>query len=476
MTNNPRWSIGELGRLAISIVIDQDPIFAYTAWHQAHSIVKHVKLQPSDIHIQFTSEVPSEVVDIFRDAGFTLHRLARFGDGRYCNKLAQWENLRSVETDHVVFLDADMICIDDFSTFLPPAAIAAKVVDLDNPPLDLLDELFRRAGFRDRPPVIDAEATDAKTYRGNCNGGFYSVPVRFAESLFGAWRHYAQVLLDDIEPLRHAGKENHVDQISFCMAIHHTGMPFEQLPSNVNYYLHFAGPHPLRDVSRPLAQLHYHNASLNVLGLLEPACTAVPDEEQAIVHANDEIRSHFQSRLFWDFRYKHFPERGSGIGSRGENLSYKRDLLKAHGAEEVASVLDVGCGDLQVVGELDLKNYVGVDRSSESLALAIAARPDWTFLMAPAADAKPAELVLCFEVAIHQETAQSYHDLINYLISRALKTLIVSGYDEATDEITANHMTFFYESLHKSLDATGHFKSIRQIGHHSSVVVYRCDV
>jgi hypothetical protein len=476
MNSNISHARGELGRLAVSLVVDSDPIFAYTAWHLAHSIISNVGLSWADVHVQFTPEVSSQTVDIFRRLGCTTHQLNRFGDGRYCNKLGQWENLREVTADHFVFLDADMICVGDFSAFLTPAAVAGKVVDLDNPQLPLLDTLFQRAGFHDRPPIVEVEARDAKTYQGNFNGGFYSVPARFAETLFESWRRHAQLLLADIEPLRSAGKESHVDQISFCMALHETGLPFEGLPSNVNYYLHFEGPHALRDTNQPLALLHYHNSSINVLGLLEPAGAVEVEEREAVRKANEQIHDQFESRLFWDMRYRHFPERGSGIGSRGENLAYKRELLRAEGAEKASSVLDVGCGDLEVVGELDLQNYVGIDHSSESLALAAAARPDWKFYKSPALEAAPAELVLCFEVAIHQESAADYHDLIEFLASRTSQTLIVSGFDEPTDQIAANHMLFFYEPLHKSLKDTGRFSSINKIGAHTSVVVYRCDV
>lgn len=465
-----------LGRLAVSFIIDSDPIFAYTGWHLAHSLVDHLRMPWFDVHVQFTPEVPSRTVEEFEKLGCSTHRLARFGDGRYCNKLEQWENLRGVPADHFIFLDTDMICIDDFSACLTLSAISAKVVDHDNPHLPLLKQLFDRAGFVDQPPVVPVEARDAYTFQGNCNGGFYSVPRYFADALFNSWRRFALSLLDDIEPLRSAGKENHVDQISFCMALHETRFPFASLASNANYFLHFSGPHSLRDPSRPLALLHYHNKSVNVVGLLEPRGAVQADEVEAVRTANEQIRANFNTRLFWDMRYRHFPDRGSGVGSRGSNLDYKRALLRAEGAETASSVLDVGCGDLEVVHALDLHNYVGIDRSTVSLKRAAELRPDWTFVEAPAADVNPAELVLCFEVAIHQETTSEYRDLIDFLIKKTRGTLIVTGYDDPTEKIHSNHMLFFHEPLYQSIIDTGRFSSVRKIGAHSNLVVYRCDV
>jgi hypothetical protein len=459
-----------------SFVVDHDPVFAYTGWNLAHSLVHRARFRWPDVHVQFTPEVEDSTVDAFSRLGCTVHRLKRLGDGKYCNKIGQWENLRAVEADHFVLLDTDMICVADFAPFVRADVVGGKVVDLANPGLETLDRLFELVGFGDRPETVRVDASAAVTYRANCNGGFYSIPRAFADSLFASWRSYAELLLADLALLREVGKEAHVDQIAFCMAIHKTGVPFEHLPSNLNYYLHFAGEHGWRDTKQPLAMLHFHNSSLNVVGLLEPA-GAVEDEERAAVdEANALIERNFNTRLFWDLRYARFPERGSGVGSRGQNLSYKRELLRSEGAEDAQSVLDVGCGDLEVVRSLQLHNYVGIDRSESSLAKAAAARPEWTFRRAPAADVSPAELVLCFEVAIHQETAKDYRDLISFVSEKAQRTLIISGYDTATDEISSNHMVFFYEPLARSLEATGKFRNIEKIGQHSTVVIYRCDV
>lgn len=459
-----------------SFIVDCDPVFAYTAWNLAHSLVRRGQFAWSHIHVQFLPEVDQRTVEIFRRLGCVTHRLNRFGDGKYCNKIGQWENLREVETDHFVFLDTDMICVSDLSSFILGDAVGGKVVDLANPGLEVLDVLFDCAGFESRPELVGVDACEGATYRANCNGGFYSVPKRFAEPLFDSWRNYAESLLSHLDPLREVRKEAHVDQIAFCMAVHRTGVPFEHVPSNANYYVHFAGEHAWRDADRPIAILHFHNTGLNPVGLLEAPGAIQPHELAAVEDANRLIDSFFNTELFWEMRYDRFPALGSGVGSRGSNLSYKRELLRAQGVEQAQSVLDVGCGDLEVVRSLDIQNYVGIDRSEASLAKAAAARPDWTFVRAPSTDVRPAEMVLCFEVAIHQETAGDYQDLIRFVAEKTQRTLIISGYDDSNDEIAANHMLFFYQPLRRSLEEVGKFSSIRQIGQHTTVVIYRCDV
>ena len=463
-------------RLAVSFVIDGDPVFAYTGWNLAHSLKTHLAIEWRDIHVQFISDVACETVDAFQALGCSTHELSRFGDGKYCNKLAQWDNLRAVEADVFLFLDTDMICVANFAELIPSAAIGGKVVDLDNPRLPTLDTIFAQAGFSDRPPIIRAEARDAPTYRANCNGGFYSVPRQFADTLFDSWRRHALELLGNNGPLASAGKESHVDQVAFCMAVHETALPFENLPSNLNYFLHFQGEHTLLNAGLPLCLLHYHNASIDVLGLLAPAGAQNGREQAAVEEANRQIRNSFNTRFFWDLRYKRFPERGSGVGSRGYNLQYKREILRAVGAESAGSVLDIGCGDLEVVHALDLHNYTGIDQSAQSLALAASRRPDWRFLHASDPNIPSAELVLCFEVAIHQRSLSDYRRLIQLLADRTARTLIVSGYDEPPPNMDGNHMLFFHETLRESLRATGKFASVLPIGAHSTVTIYRCDV
>jgi hypothetical protein len=463
-------------RFAFSFIVDQAPIFAYEAWHLAHSLALHCRVPMSDIHVHFTSDTTVDTIEVFRQLGCGVHHLKRFGDGRYCNKIAQWDNMRDVVADHFVFLDTDTICIANLLEQLPIGVVSGKVVDMDNPPLGALDEVFLRAGFATRPPITFVDAKDATTYLGNCNGGMYSLPVQHAEPLFESWKRHALRLLHDIEPLRETGKEGHVDQVAFCLALHETNIPFNHASSNTNYYLHFDGTHRYFLDSCPIALLHYHNNTIDVVGKLRGPFALKPYEALALAAANTQIETHFNNNLFWDFRYAHFLERGSGVGSRGENLEYKRSLLRAQGIERAQSVLDVGCGDLEVIRALHIDGYVGVDTSTESIAIASRTRPDWTFLEAPAADAPRSEFVLCLEVAIHQETREAYLDLIEYLAEKTNKTLIVSGYDEALDHIAGNHMLFFHEPLFETLANTRRFSSVRRIGAHSDVVVYRCDV
>lgn len=469
-------AVAAASRTVFSFIVDDDPVFVYEGWHLARSLIQHCGGEPAAIVVQCTPDVAEDRRALFAELGCHVRQIDRFGDGRYCNKLNQLENLHSFDFDRAVLLDTDTIAVSDLAPFLSDATIRAKIVDEPNPPLAVLQEVAARSGMASLPPVICCESGRGDTYVGNCNGGFYSVPRPCADTLSKAWRHWALWLLDRIEPMKRSGHAQHVDQVSFWLAIWHLGLPFELAPSNVNYFAHIPGEHRYFDSGRPLALLHYHTTQLDVLGRIVAAPDDNPAAADAVARANEQIARGFDNRVFWNWRYRHFPERGSGVGSRGDNIEYKRRLLMEQGVEAARSVLDVGCGDLEVVKTLDITGYVGVDQSANAIEIAKRARPDWQFRLASEPDLPPAELVLCFEVLIHQQRKESYDALIAMLAAKAVRSLIVSGYDVDRPEIRRNAMLAFHEPLAESLTRTGRFRSVREIGRHTDVVIYRCDV
>jgi 2-polyprenyl-3-methyl-5-hydroxy-6-metoxy-1,4-benzoquinol methylase len=251
------------------------------------------------------------------------------------------------------------------------------------------------------------------------------------------------------------------------------------LPANANYFLHFKAPHTCFDPAEPIRMVHYHDSALSVLGLLQTTWKLNPGEKTAVDKANALIGRHFNNLLFWNLRYERFAERGSGVGSRGENAEMKRELLRKNGIEQAASVLDIGCGDLEVLKLLDLKNYLGLDQSKVAIETASRARPDWKFLLFKDGDdpgqIPPCQFVLCLEVLIHQKDAGGYYRAVKLAAGKCEGTLIISGYDTIDPAREANHMLAFHEPLSASLAATGRFRTIEIIGRHTDVTVFRCD-
>lgn len=333
------------GKTLFSFVVDRHPKFASMGYHLALSLRQHSCDDTADIHVQFTESVPDEARRIFEELGCTTHQIKPFGDGRYCNKLAQLGNLKDLDFSIVVLLDTDMIALDDLRPHLSNSELTAKVVDGPNPPLSVLRQVARLAGMREEPHLIEVDASsemafdassnggkrvaheplDSQTGRaprrgiipllrkpllalrelvgstrrhaeqdltfvGNCNGGMYGIPKHLVEQVDTAWRHWALWLLQNIEPLKRARKQTHVDQVAMWLAIHIAQIPFRHAPSNANYYLHFAGRHRWFDERAGIALIHYHDSAVDsATGRLKAPQGATAMEQAAISAANAQI-------------------------------------------------------------------------------------------------------------------------------------------------------------------------------------------
>ena len=457
-------------KISYSFVVDAHPKFAYQGWLLARSLRAFCDAAPSEINVQLTPEVPVDVRRVFAGEGYAVHQIARFGDGRWCNKLSQLPNLAEQDCDYVVLLDTDTIAVSDLRVFFDGQFVHAKVVDFPNPSLAALREIFAAAGL-DPPDLMKADASDHETCIGNSNGGLYAVPRPLLGVFSQEWRRWASWLLDNPETLKREGKSMHADQVAAALALRSARIPFKAAPSNVNYFVHMAGKHRYLARSKPIALLHYHDASMNVVGLIEPPVRLDAQATAAVKAANDFISSEFQNALFWNFRYAAFPKRGSGLGSRGPNIDLKRRLLRREGIQRSRSILDVGCGDLEVLHDLKLRGYLGIDVSIQAINIAKSKRPDLRFELIADQTFEPRDFVLCLEVLIHQTSFDAYRALIDFLAAQTKRRLIVSGYNRKVP----HHMCYFFEPLVDSLVKTGAFSAVRKIGEHTDVAVYRCD-
>lgn len=112
---------------------------------------------------------------------------------------------------------------------------------------------------------------------------------------------------------------------------------------------------------------------------------------------------------------------GSGIGSRGEMLGLKRGLLsRAIPEDGDLSILDCGCGDLEIVKDFPWKAYTGIDVSIEALRIALG--------------------------------------------------LLVSAYDRDPD--IASHITYFHEPLGSTLAARDDVDFVLRLGEYRDTAVY----
>jgi SAM-dependent methyltransferase len=171
----------------------------------------------------------------------------------------------------------------------------------------------------------------------------------------------------------------------------------------------------------------------------------------------------FNNREFWDHRYLTNFDLGSGIGSRGKNLSHKRRiLLDFLQRNEFNSILDIGCGDCQTVADINFlrKQYRGIDISVIAIEHNRRRFPERTFscvdvLQAEHLDDLKSDITVCFEVLIHQHKLDDYHRFVRNLLYLTARSGILSGYILDPRTVTASEIIAWHEPVTETLQWAG---------------------
>lgn len=109
------------------------------------------------------------------------------------------------------------------------------------------------------------------------------------------------------------------------------------------------------------------------------------------------------SEAYWRARYE--DGRDSGRGSRGELAAFKAEFLNGFVAEhQIASVIELGCGDGQQLELARYPSYIGLDVSSEAVRLCrdrFRGDPTKEFGLVTEYDGEGADLALSLDVVYH---------------------------------------------------------------------------
>jgi len=462
------------GSIAYSCVLDRDPIFAAQCYIWLNSLLEIQSAPPQNIFIHHTGIANADFAAWLQSRGVNMVEINPY-DPRspHCNKLQQLKTFVGKKFDHVVLMDCDTAWIGDAA--LPICeTVGGKIVDFARPPESVMATIFAEAelGEPDWVPVsIPTGPGEQRTDRNNFNGGVYVLAGSFIPKLDIAWRRWADWCLDHRELF--GPYSVHVDQVSFALALRALGISGVSLPIEWNYPIHVTSAH-LPDVTPQI--LHFHHqigAHFKIKGV------GVPKPDQTIERLNQRIEGflehHFVNSLFWDLRYKVDPKLGSGVGSRGDHLIDKRKWLGyALGTFEQKQVVDVGCGDLEVMRAQPFKNYTGLDVSKEALGIASAKRPDWKFAQVTAQETSivQGDAVVCLDVLIHQKQAGEFNALVGELVNATRERLVVSGFNapHATSEICS-----FHQPIVTVLKDTGLFSEISVIGQYRNLSLVVAD-
>lgn len=349
-----------------SCVVDNKPIFHWQCHIFVSSLLYNCGVNPQDIFIHAINPSPL-LLQYLGDLGVNIIHTEKCGDQKYCNKLAQFNTRTLLDAKYIFLCDTDLAFADSIDELCGSGAITAKKVDMSNPPLEDLDRIFEHYNCR-KPPHIDTY--NGLSYSTNCNGGLYGIPGEYFLQLGKTWKKYAKSLLNNNITLEILGdKRIHIDQISFSLAMSELNLNFEQLDVTYNTPTHLVSYKDRISIDiqgREPKVLHYHG-ELDHCGKLKYYGHELIDK--SILKVNTMLDNTFNNKLFWDLRYTMYPALGSGVGSRGEVKKMKTRILKIAGIESATSVLDVGCGDGEVIKGLRLKKYTGIDISEEALRL-----------------------------------------------------------------------------------------------------------
>jgi SAM-dependent methyltransferase len=133
----------------------------------------------------------------------------------------------------------------------------------------------------------------------------------------------------------------------------------------------------------------------------------------------------FSSQAYWEARYRQGGT--SGSGSYGRLARYKAGVINAFIAENaVASVLDLGCGDGNLLSLLEVPDYVGADISPAALARCRTRHPRHRFVPFDALDAEPAaDLAMCIDVIFHLVEDAVFARTLHALFSHATRFVLI---------------------------------------------------
>lgn len=265
-----------------SCVLDSGPKFAYQLWVWLTTLTECAGIPPSDLFVHIVRrEAPQSALEAYLDSrGVAYAHIEPFGDGRFCNKLGQLATPALREREFAVLTDLDIAFTCALDPWIGLGSICAKEVDYPNPPVAILEALYRRAGFRSFPDRKLCSFSDGETYVTNCNGGVYILRTAIFDALLARWRYWVFWVLAQGDILGHYLL--HVSQISFGLAVWELGEAVVPLPKIANFPTHV--PRELYDPHNDLPLvLHYHDRFEDD-GSLAPV--GVPLIDRSIAHVN----------------------------------------------------------------------------------------------------------------------------------------------------------------------------------------------
>ena len=204
-----------------------------------------------------TGPIPEEAAGVFRRYGAEVVLVERYDASHGpSNKVSLLKHPALAGHDVVVLIDCDTVVVQDPARWLAVPGVAAKLADVHSVQLPELEQVFLHFGA----PMPEARFTHELTGERNvayCNSGVVIVNEAHREKFSGDWDYWNRAVLDAPESVPF--KRYHVDQLSLALAIENSGIPFQELPAEMNMPVHLPEHYyPESWHARDPAIIHYH--------------------------------------------------------------------------------------------------------------------------------------------------------------------------------------------------------------------------
>jgi len=428
-----------------SCVIDRRPDAQLAALRWFVSLTTIAGVPGENLVLFAVGDGPSDVLDYLRAQGVTVRPVPPFESrSPYCDRIAGALSLAATGVQGLAVLTAtDVVILEDPRSIPIPPGSVGLTRGCAPLPADTPADLLAAAELTAPASTHNHQLALSVTDRQEGDSSFILVPGELLPEVARAWSQCATFLLE--RPGAAESWEPFIAPVALTMALAGHRFGIHDLDGRWNVSTEEL-PWPGSRTGSP-AVLRYGDR-VDRKGFLLPANFVDVDERIAEVNAavHRLWQEAFPSATFWEWRYRDDPELGSGVGSRGQALKEKRDLLKAViDLLRPASVLDVGCGDGETTQGIPIAKYTGIDLSQTAVERARLERPDGEFRVGTLTDNRAdAELTLCLDVLIHQSSAQTYEDLISTLCSGS-RAILLSGLQRRPTRTTA--MVHFHEPL-----------------------------
>jgi 2-polyprenyl-3-methyl-5-hydroxy-6-metoxy-1,4-benzoquinol methylase len=434
-----------------SCVADSSPDAQLAALRWFSSLTAIAGVRSEDLVLFTVGDGAPDVLDYLRAHGVTVRPVAPSASRpRSCDRIAAALSLAATGVKGLAVLTAvDAVILEDpRSVPIPAGSVGLASGGAPALPAGVPADLVAAAQLAAAQPAAPASARSRPLPAGTANRqdgawDFLLVPGDLLTEVARAWSECAESLRGHPDATK--SWEPFIAPVALAMALADSRFGLHDIDGRWN--VSTEGSPGLGSRTGSPAVLKY-GGRVDQKGLLRPAGSV--DIDKRIAEVNAAVyrlwQQAFPSATFWEWRYRGDPELGSGVGSRGQALSEKRDLLRAViGLLQPASVLDVGCGDGEAMRGIPIARYTGIDVSQTAVERARLGRPEGEFRVGTlSGNRADAELTLCLDVLIHQSAAQTYEDLIRTLCSGS-GAILLSGLQRRPARTTA--MVHFHEPL-----------------------------